>query len=213
MSIERLSCILLVFCDAYLLFRTICVLTIQHNPKSLFNNTNSYCPSVFTLGPDEHLHINKGRLHCFRKVSPEELRPTDCHYEQRVELLKQQQQDPLSFLATSVAFDWYVCCVYISVDFGFCRLAGLTHQICSTTGCLQVGLLQGFMKKFHHVLLVLNYVDRNKFHVWLFQLHVYYAWDRICVFDRAITFWQAATPSQSSYIHRRMFWHVGLYHL
>jgi hypothetical protein len=29
-----------------------------------------YCPSVFTLGPGEYVHINKGRLHAFRKKSP-----------------------------------------------------------------------------------------------------------------------------------------------
>merc|ERR1712023_115547 len=29
-----------------------------------------YCPSVFTLEPGEYVHINKGRLHAFRKKLP-----------------------------------------------------------------------------------------------------------------------------------------------
>lgn len=31
---------------------------------------HGYCPSVFTLEPGDYVHINKGRLHAFRKRSP-----------------------------------------------------------------------------------------------------------------------------------------------
>ncbi|CAN0398457.1 unnamed protein product, partial [Laminaria digitata] len=30
----------------------------------------NFCPSVFTLEPGEFVHINKGRLHAFRKERP-----------------------------------------------------------------------------------------------------------------------------------------------
>ncbi|CAN0011538.1 unnamed protein product, partial [Ectocarpus sp. 4 AP-2014] len=30
----------------------------------------NFCPSVFTLEPGEFVHINKGRLHAFRKEDP-----------------------------------------------------------------------------------------------------------------------------------------------
>eukprot|EP00617_Octactis_speculum_P021493 CAMPEP_0185751146 /NCGR_PEP_ID=MMETSP1174-20130828/9899_1 /TAXON_ID=35687 /ORGANISM="Dictyocha speculum, Strain CCMP1381" /LENGTH=297 /DNA_ID=CAMNT_0028427991 /DNA_START=9 /DNA_END=899 /DNA_ORIENTATION=- len=47
----------------------------------------NYCPSVFTLEPGEFVHINKGRLHAFRKKIPASV------------------QEPEQF-CVSVAWDW-----------------------------------------------------------------------------------------------------------
>lgn len=65
----------------------------------------SYYPSVFVLGPGQHLHINKSRLHTFRKVKAEPLDEDDCHFDLRNMLLSNglSKQDELCI---SVAFDW-----------------------------------------------------------------------------------------------------------
>jgi hypothetical protein len=67
-----------------------------------------YCPSVFILKPGEHLHINKGRLHAFRKMTFDELPENDCHAQLRknmiLELKAQNIHRPP--LCISVAFDW-----------------------------------------------------------------------------------------------------------
>jgi hypothetical protein len=82
----------------------------------------SYCPSVFILKPGQHLIINKGRLHAFRKLTFDKLSEEDCHSKLR-ESLKQElnsQNIHRPPLCISVAFDWYVmlfsfivACVYL----------------------------------------------------------------------------------------------------
>lgn len=67
-----------------------------------------YCPSVFILRPGQHLHINKGRFHCFRKVLPVSLLKNDCHFNLRRTLLAEVGSNPKHYVARSVAFDWYV---------------------------------------------------------------------------------------------------------
>lgn len=72
--------------------------------KSHLSNS-SYYPSIFVLRPGQHLHINKGRLHTFRKVKAEPLEQDDCHHDLRRTLLNEglTEQDELCI---SVAFDW-----------------------------------------------------------------------------------------------------------
>ncbi len=36
-----------------------------------------YCPSTFILEPGEFVHINKGRLHAFRKLAPPQGQPEE----------------------------------------------------------------------------------------------------------------------------------------
>ncbi|GAX10199.1 hypothetical protein FisN_3Lh394 [Fistulifera solaris] len=75
--------------------------------KSVINKWEemNYCPSVFVLRPGQHLHINKGRLHTFRKVKMEPLEQDDCHHELRKDLLDRgiAKRDELCI---SIAFDW-----------------------------------------------------------------------------------------------------------
>ena len=70
-------------------------------------NRMNYCPSVFILKEGQHIHINKGRLHAFRKLTPETLPTTDCHFELRDALIK---ENGLSRKAppkcVSIAWDW-----------------------------------------------------------------------------------------------------------
>ena len=72
---------------------------------SLHIYTFRYYPSVFVLKPGQVVHINKGRLHAFRKLAPAVLQDTDCHYELRNDVLetKESMTEDLCF---SIAWDW-----------------------------------------------------------------------------------------------------------
>lgn len=65
----------------------------------------NYYPCVFILEPGQLLHIGKGRLHAFRKMTCDTLEPNDCHHDIRKELIRQRNihHDPLCF---SIAWDW-----------------------------------------------------------------------------------------------------------
>lgn len=65
----------------------------------------NYYPCVFILEPGQLLHIGKGRLHAFRKMTCDNLEPSDCHYALRKEIIQQRGilHDPLCF---SIAWDW-----------------------------------------------------------------------------------------------------------
>jgi len=52
------------------------------------------------------LHINKGRLHAFRKLSPFALPSFDCHAELRAQLLKKIDNPGEEKTCTSIAWDW-----------------------------------------------------------------------------------------------------------
>ena len=52
------------------------------------------------------MHIGKGRLHAFRKVSPHELPPQDCHAQLRKELLVEVGTRPSNFSCFAIAWDW-----------------------------------------------------------------------------------------------------------
>jgi hypothetical protein len=66
---------------------------------------------VFVLEPNEFLHINKGRLHAFRKLTVDELPESDCHAKLRADLIN-SAGFVFSPICTSVAFDWYVVFVW-----------------------------------------------------------------------------------------------------
>ena len=61
---------------------------------------------MFILKPGQHVHINKGRVHAFRKLTPESLSAEDCHYKLREELLRTVEFSPDGELCISVAWDW-----------------------------------------------------------------------------------------------------------
>jgi hypothetical protein len=68
----------------------------------------SYYPSVFILKPGQFVHINKGRLHAFRKLSPTLLPEHDCHAKMREKVLSQFNEKQLLDLSIciSIAWDW-----------------------------------------------------------------------------------------------------------
>jgi len=66
---------------------------------------NSYYPCVFVLKPRQHLHINKGRIHAFRKASHIPREAHDCHAGVTSRIFEEDmiEQD---VLCTSVAWNW-----------------------------------------------------------------------------------------------------------
>jgi hypothetical protein len=60
---------------------------------------------LLILKSGQHLHINKGRLHAFRKMTLDELPPDDCHYEARRSIIEKDAIDS-ERLCVSVAWDW-----------------------------------------------------------------------------------------------------------
>lgn len=79
-------------------------LSVQFTPP-LSHRLGRYCVSTFVLRPGQHVHINKGRLHAFRKVVFEQLPKNDAHAELRSALMK-EIGEPTAPLCISVAFDW-----------------------------------------------------------------------------------------------------------
>ena len=65
-----------------------------------------YCPSVFTLEPGDLVHINKGRLHAFRKMSTTKLPEWDCHVQRRQTIIQSKDIAGEEKLCVSVAWDW-----------------------------------------------------------------------------------------------------------
>lgn len=70
-----------------------------------------YCPVVLILRPGDHIHINKGRLHAFRKIHfSNVLDPEDCHFQMRQSLKQQLEKkkngETLNNICISIAWDW-----------------------------------------------------------------------------------------------------------
>ena len=65
---------------------------------------------MFILKPGQHLLINKGRLHAFRKMTFDELPENDCHAQLRKNMIAELKAQNIRRppLCVSVAFDWYV---------------------------------------------------------------------------------------------------------
>ena len=66
----------------------------------------SYYPSVFILKPGQIVHINKGRLHAFRKLAPTDVPVTDCHASLRGSYLASKEDSQKEEVCISVAWDW-----------------------------------------------------------------------------------------------------------
>lgn len=64
-----------------------------------------YCPTLCVVKPGQLIHINKGRLHAFRKMSTTALRDDDCHKELRVRAIKEHNLTGEE-LCVSIAWDW-----------------------------------------------------------------------------------------------------------
>ena len=64
-----------------------------------------YFPSVLTLKPGQFIHINKGRLHAFRKMQLAQIPKDDCHYELCQRYLE-NLDDFATDLCVSIAWDW-----------------------------------------------------------------------------------------------------------
>lgn len=64
-----------------------------------------YYPSVFILKAGQLVHINKGRLHAFRKLAPSALPDTDCHSDLRNQV-RQTKEKSTEDICFSVAWDW-----------------------------------------------------------------------------------------------------------
>lgn len=82
------------------------------NRNFIPSDTHSYCPSVFILGPGQHVIINKGRLHMFRKVTLDPLVEDDCHNLQRKHLIEGLEGQGIKQMpiCVSIAYDWWVSC-------------------------------------------------------------------------------------------------------
>lgn len=89
----------------------LCIL-IRRFDSMLYNFVSNalrrYCPSVFILKPGQHLLINKGRLHAFRKMTFDELPENDCHAQLRKRMIAELKAQNIHRppLCISVAFDW-----------------------------------------------------------------------------------------------------------
>ena len=70
----------------------------------IFCGVCRYYPSVFILKPGQTVHINKGRLHAFRKLSSTSLHETDCHHDLRRDIV--QSLGNKDHLCISIAWDW-----------------------------------------------------------------------------------------------------------
>jgi hypothetical protein len=88
----------------------------------------SYYPCVLILKPGQLLHINKGRLHAFRKMSCSPLDHGDCHYKLRNQVIE-KNGITTEQLCTSVAWDWMF--LGVSRD-------GVNGEVMSTLECVQL---------------------------------------------------------------------------
>ena len=64
-------------------------------------------PSIFILEPGQLIHIAKGRLHCFRKLTSDVLPESDVHESLRKSIVQGKQISPSNpNICVSVAWDW-----------------------------------------------------------------------------------------------------------
>ena len=97
----------------------------QSRPNFLLGLFPSYYPCVFILKPGQHVHINKGRLHAFRKLTEKALPESDCHFELRQELLEKERFEKAP-LCISIAWDWQ----YTGVN-----KQGINREVTSSLEC------------------------------------------------------------------------------
>ena len=92
----------------------------------------NYYPSVFILKPNQHVHINKGRLHAFRKMRCDALPQEDCHFTLRNSLKVEHSLDGDD--CVSIAWDW----MYRGVT-----SAGINREVASMLECSALNRLNG----------------------------------------------------------------------
>eukprot|EP00980_Cylindrotheca_fusiformis_P021651 scaffold8505_cov130-Cylindrotheca_fusiformis.AAC.17 len=80
-----------------------------------------YCPSLCIVKPGQLIHINKGRLHAFRKMSASVLPDDDCHKELRQSTIDEHDLSGEQ-LCISLAWDW----MYRGKS-----AAGINREICT----------------------------------------------------------------------------------
>lgn len=88
----------------------------------------NYCPSVFILKPGQFMHINKGRIHAFRKMSTTSLPTSDCHSLLRKALI-QDECITTEVFCLSIAWDW--------IYRGYTR-GGIKKELESTLACARL---------------------------------------------------------------------------
>jgi hypothetical protein len=79
------------------------------------------------------VHINKGRLHAFRKMATAQLPENDCHYTIRSELIRKEQLTK-DVTCVSVAWDW----MYRGIS-----SKGIHEELDSTLQCAQLAKNHG----------------------------------------------------------------------
>jgi len=94
----------------------------------------NYCPSVFILKPGQHVHINKGRLHAFRKMAPSTLPPSDCHSNLRAAIIKDNDLGGVEQICMSIAWDWM---------FKGVTSSGIHQELDSVLKCAQLNRVNG----------------------------------------------------------------------
>lgn len=78
------------------------------------------------------VHINKGRLHAFRKLSTHQLAGNDCHATLRADLVKRMNLEEAQ-VCISVAWDW----MYRGVSEG-----GIAREVSATMTCASLNRLK-----------------------------------------------------------------------
>ncbi len=92
-----------------------------------------YCPSVLILKPGQLIHINKGRLHAFRKLSIHKLPVNDCHATLRADVLLEEKLEQEQ-LCMSVAWDWM---------FQGVTEAGIHREVSTAMECAALNRING----------------------------------------------------------------------
>lgn len=108
-------------------------LILIHEILSLCHFTFSYNPSVFTLKPGQWVHINKGRMHAFRKLATSELPQSDCHHILRNQIIRDKELEGVD-VCISIAWDW----MYRGVTKN-----GINQELTCSLKCAELARLNG----------------------------------------------------------------------
>jgi hypothetical protein len=93
-----------------------------------------YCPTLCIVKPGQLIHINKGRLHAFRKMSTSALRDDDCHKELREKVIEEHCLSGEE-LCISIAWDW----MYRGIS-----TTGINREVCTI---LEASILNRKMRR------------------------------------------------------------------
>lgn len=110
------------------------ILTLLAISMLLFPTLHSYYPSVFILKPGQMVHINKGRVHAFRKLSPSTLPKTDCHASLRPSYMARKKDSDKEEVCISIAWDW----MYRGIT-----SQGVNREVLATLECASLNKIRG----------------------------------------------------------------------